>query len=172
MEEIPAYLQHLPRHGAFVIPFFTLIKADGRPDFRAHDDERHQRAMAKRLCGVCGVALGYWIYFIGGPHTIRERLSYMPAMHENCARYSMQVCPFLALEEHTHSLRPVSAGNVKRVSDEDMPPKPHRAGLARTRSYVIEYAPGRAMGGAEYAAFAPPKQVEWFHYVDGRLVPE
>ncbi len=167
----PDRLRDLPRHGLYPIPYFTLIKPDGRPDFRAHDAHRHSAAMRRGLCGVCGERLPYWIFFLLGPNALRERLSYMPAMHEECARYSLRICPFLALEDHTHSMRPPGAGNVKLVSDADMPPKPPRCALVRTRRYEIEY-PSSPSTGAEYAAFAPPKAVEWFHYVDGRLVPE
>lgn len=165
--DLPVRMQALATYQGLPIPFFTLIR-DGRPDFRVHDAKRHHAAMTRRLCGVCGAALDYWIFFLLGPNGVKERLSYMPAMHEECARASMVLCPFLAVEERTHRSTPLKDGDVALAKP---PPKPPRSALVQTRGYAITY-PDRPLRGAEYAAFAPPIAVTWHRYVDGKLVPE
>lgn len=162
--DLPARMRHLPVYQGLPIPFFTLVR-DGRPDFRVHSSERHARAMLKRLCGVCGDPLDYWLTFIAGPIVMRERLSYMPAMHDECARASLVLCPFLALEERTHRDTPVKEGDIRLAGSLVKPP---RTALAKTRSYeIVRRGPEQGM---EYAQFAPPKYAQWYEYKDGALV--
>jgi len=120
--------------------------------------------MEKRLCGVCGRALGYWISFVVGPITIRIRETFMPAAHPECAEASLRLCPYLYLEERDRSLKP-SDNHI--VPPSELPPKPDRVALWLTRSYEIV-----RQNGSEYARFAAAKRMQWFVYEHGVLVPE
>lgn len=162
---IPACLAHLPVHGKLPIPYFTHIGKDGVPNFRAHDPRKHNIAMAQRLCGVCGRSLDYWITFILGPGTLKTQDTYMPACHEECAVASFRLCPYMALETRE---RGHSSGTIEIVPRAELPPKPKRVALARTRGYETFEGPMHQL----YARFQRPKDVAWWHYVDGRLEPE
>lgn len=165
-DELPERMRALPLFKGLPIPFFTLIR-DGVPDFRAHEASRHAASMLRRLCGICGSPLDYWITFIVGPITHESRLTYMPGMHEDCARTALEICPFLAREERTYSAAPLGPGNVAIAQP---PPKPDRQALVKVRSYeVVHRSPEQGM---EYAQFAPPRFTAWYRYRDGRLVRE
>jgi hypothetical protein len=164
--EVPAFLAHLPRHGRLPIPFFTSIGLDGKPNFRAHDQAKHNRAIAHRLCGVCGKGLGYWLTFAAGPTEVATRaFTYMPAMHRECALASLVMCPFLAYETRD---RTRDVPMALRVLPEEPPPKPGRFALVTAREYKThEGAPGWL-----YVRWQPPKKIEWWAYKDGQLLPE
>ncbi len=93
--EVPPFLAHLKRdprgypHPFLMMPdsIFTL---DGR---------KQERCVREKLCMICGRKLSNKKWFIGGWRTAVNRLVVDPAMHEECARYSMKVCPFLANSE-------------------------------------------------------------------------
>lgn len=93
--EIPKFLAHLPLYGPYPIPFTTFIH-EGKPDFRVTDMQNWDRCVAEDLCGVCGIRLGEYSYFIGGPLTLQNRMFFDPGMHELCAKFAAKICPFLS----------------------------------------------------------------------------
>ena len=164
---IPDFLSHLRVYKGLPVPFFTAVGPDGTPDFRAHSPERHSRAIRTGLCGICGKKLAYWKFVVVGPNELRMAVTYMPALHEECARYALEVCPFLAMQER--EMGDVRPGQV-RVTDVVLT-KPERIALVRTNGYRVVY-PARPKMGFEYVRFSPPKRVDWFRYVDGKLEAE
>jgi hypothetical protein len=67
------------------------------PDSQVHIDGHKQALCAlKKLCMICGKKLLPKKWFIGGQHAAMNRLFTDPAMHEECARYALKVCPFLS----------------------------------------------------------------------------
>jgi hypothetical protein len=52
-------------------------------------------AINKKLCWVCGEALGKWITFVLGPMCGINRVSAEPPSHHECAQFSAINCPFL-----------------------------------------------------------------------------
>lgn len=130
---IPAQLAKRPRHGEYPIPVTTLVK-NGVPDFRTTDMDVWNQVVVGELCALCGEQLDYWKWFIGGPSCFETRLFFDAAMHEPCARYAMEVCPFLTMARG-YSQRPLLEGTeiVVKVN-----PKPSdRLGLGRTRRYSL-----------------------------------
>lgn len=93
--EIPAYLKDRPRWSGFPIPFTTLIKPDGSPDFRVTDQQQWAKCVTRGLCGLCGQALVYWQAFIGGEKCKETHLFFDPAMHIECAEFAAKACPFI-----------------------------------------------------------------------------
>lgn len=93
--DIPEYLKARPRWKGFPIPFTTLIKEDGTPDFRGTDQHRWAECVTKGLCGLCGQPLIYWQAFIGGEKCKESRLFFDPAMHVKCAEFAAKACPFI-----------------------------------------------------------------------------
>lgn len=92
--EIPEFLNHLPVYRGFPIPFGTFVH-EGKPDFRVTDMQRWDECVKLKLCGICGLRLGEYSYFIGGPQCKEHRLFFDPPMHEPCAEFSSKMCPYL-----------------------------------------------------------------------------
>jgi len=165
---IPDFLSHLTVYKGLPVPFFTAIGRDGNPDFRAHSPKRHSEAIRGKLCGICGKRLVYWQTLVVGPKELESRMTYMPAMHDECARYAMSMCPFLVSEEHVmRSAAEVREGRRMAVTDKLLP-KPTKLAVVRTSNYRIVYGV-LMMIGHENDLFAPLKHVEWHEYRDGKL---
>lgn len=161
---IPGFLSHLTVYKGLPVPFFTAFNEDGTPDFRAHSPERHSKAVRDELCGICGKHLLYWRFLLVGPNELKQRATYMPAMHENCARFALEVCPFLAMGK-----REMGEVGPEQVQVTSAPlPKPERIAMVRTSNYRVIYG-GVRQKGREYVRFAPPRDIEWYAYKDGKL---
>jgi hypothetical protein len=94
---IPEAIRKLPRDArGYPIPFAQFRAPDGTPDFRVIDQQRVQRCIKDRLCGICGEVLNYWIVFIGGPACKASHLYADPPMHPGCAAFAAIACPFVA----------------------------------------------------------------------------
>lgn len=94
---IPDRMKRLPRDArGYPVPFVQLIYDDGTPDFRTLDAGKLIQALRRKLCGLCGVALGKHIYFLGGPKCVEYGHFYDPPMHRDCALFALQTCPHLA----------------------------------------------------------------------------
>jgi hypothetical protein len=92
---IPPRMRNLRRdHRGYPWPFLmtgeSIVTMDGR---------KQERCVREKLCMVCGTKLDKKFWFIGGHKTAVNRLVIDPAMHEECARYSLKVCPFLANQD-------------------------------------------------------------------------
>jgi len=71
LEALPARLHFLPvDERGYPVPWFVAWR-DGKPEFRAMDGEKWVRAVAQRLCWVCGEQLGNWLTFVIGPPRLR-----------------------------------------------------------------------------------------------------
>ena len=89
MKELP-----LDERG-YPIPYFVPI-INGKPEFRYQDGKKRASCISRNLCAICGKKLydkSYW--FICGPLGFANRVHSDSAMHEDCARYSINVCPHL-----------------------------------------------------------------------------
>lgn len=155
----PERIQHLPRdERGFPIPYAAWQPDEhgSRPDFRVLDQRRVDECVDRRLCGVCGQALAYWIVFIGGPACLASRLFNDPAMHPDCAAFAAMACPFIAGPETRYSTAaaPVGPGILTSV-DPAMAQavrRPETMYLFTTRRYSRETVGGkRHIRASEYA---------------------
>lgn len=152
---MPPQIAALPRHeSGYPIPYFVAW-VDGRPDLKLLDQAKQIRCAKFRLCGICGQPVGYWIAFIGGPLTVANRVCTDPGMHEECARYAIAVCPFMARPNarraaHHHPLSEAGPGHVAE--------RPERTALYITRQYTPFTPDSRNI----LLRLAPAKRIEWF----------
>lgn len=93
---IPSRMAHLKiSDRGYPIPFF-IPRPNGVPDFRYMDHKKQLLCAEKGLCSICGKKLthkAYW--FITGPLGLKNGIHTDCPMHEDCARFSITVCPHL-----------------------------------------------------------------------------
>ena len=105
LPKLPANMRSLPvSDKGYPIPFFVAVDADGIPDFRIAGRGKFQAAVDGSLCWICGKPLhqtghrstvaGY--YYVAGTMAAINNIAAEPAMHRECAEFSVKVCPFLA----------------------------------------------------------------------------
>jgi hypothetical protein len=80
----------------YVVPWFVAW-VDGKPEFRVTDGRKWALAVEKKLCWVCGQALGTRFAFVVGPMCGINRISAEPPSHKDCAEFSAMGCPFLSM---------------------------------------------------------------------------
>lgn len=135
---LPARMKTLRLQGDFPVPYIVLVDDAGVADFTATDLHKWSVATGRGLCGICGHKLDYWLYFIGGPASMESRTFFDPAMHEECSRYSLSVCPYLSglkgyrEQPREHAGYVTGVKNVMTASDVIC--------LGRTRNYKINHA--------------------------------
>lgn len=135
---IPERLKHRPMFHGVPIPFSAFVHADGRPDFKITDHEKWKSCALHRLCGICGEVLGFVVYFIGGEKSCSSGVFYDPPMHEECARYSFAVCPFIAAgKEYAASLPNVPEGARLQVVSQMPTERPKRMGILPARTFEM-----------------------------------
>lgn len=153
---IPERMAELPMRGSLPVGYIFGVGDDGVPDFTVLDMEKLMEVVIKRRCGMCGKGLDYWIAFVGGDKSITNRMFTDPAMHEECARYALSVCPFL-LGQRDYATRDPRDGLER--GDNPLLDKnpPQRFGMLVTRSYDSKLVNGYLVIQA-----ARPMRVEWF----------
>jgi hypothetical protein len=126
---IPPILEGRPRFHGIPIPFSSFIKRDGTPDFKVTDQDAWATCVNERRCGICGKIMDGDVFFIGGEKSIVNGFFFDPAMHEECARYSFAVCPFIAAKKEYSQIVPKCPHHVVQslVSTE----RPKRMGILR-----------------------------------------
>jgi hypothetical protein len=92
---MPARIAKLPvdERGYPVPKFVTWI--EGKADFRVANQAFLGRAVRQRLCWICGEHLGRHLAFVIGPMCAINRVTAEPPSHFDCARFSVQACPFM-----------------------------------------------------------------------------
>jgi hypothetical protein len=114
---------------------------NGVPHFTVDNVSALNLVLAERLCGLCGkpLKLGQ-MWLIGGPISAfhEDGLYIEPPAHEECARYAVQVCPFIAASNYSRrieakTLKPGAIDDMKQVHDnQNAPPRPLFFALTRT----------------------------------------
>lgn len=103
---VPPKLTERPRDSrGFVVPYTALSLNEGW-DFTTLDPRKVQTCVEMGLCGLCGTYLGdedEVVTFVGGPLSVTNRNFLDPPMHEQCALYALNVCPFLAMPTARYS---------------------------------------------------------------------
>lgn len=133
-ESIPMNMRERPRWKGLPIPFTTLIKEDGEPDFRVTDQRAFAHCLARGACAMCSKPLVYWQAFIGGDKCKETRLFFDPAMHIECAEFAARICPFI-VGTKGYSKKPIEEGTYTHeiVSNE----RPAKMYLFKTRGYSL-----------------------------------
>jgi hypothetical protein len=94
---IPPRMQNRPIDArGYSIPWFVDY-IDGQPDFRCADQRKLRRAIAHKLCWLCGEKLGRHLSFVIGPMCVVNRVTSEPPCHLDCATYAVKGCPFMTL---------------------------------------------------------------------------
>ena len=158
---LPERMANLPRtDNGYPVPFFAAV-VDGKPDLRILDTVKQWLCVKQRRCGICGELLGWWCAFINGPEGAKNRVCHDPAMHEECARYALLVCPYLA--------RPTAKRTADGIAGTIAPAgmvteRPSRMALIITHSYSAHV--DRA--GCLIIRHGYPKRTEW--WINGKAI--
>lgn len=145
--EIPRALRKRPRdRRGYPIPWIVLIDRNKRPHFTINDGARTIAAGRKKLCGLCGEKLRRDIAFVGGPMCFLSPLGAFsdPPMHHDCARYAVQVCPYLAAPSYgrridDRTLAPGATPGGVLIKNDDLvaPDRPEAFMLGKAAGFAM-----------------------------------
>lgn len=156
---IPAILKERPVDPrGYVVPYFVPI-VNGKPDFRYQDASKRKTCLDHGLCSICGKKLyakSYW--FISGPMGLINKVASDAPMHEDCARYSLNVCPHIFLYKAERRSEEGNNPNLLRQ-------KPDTIFLIKADKIGQTYHAGNT-----YITFRPVYN-EKYCYSDNKLVP-
>lgn len=172
-DNMPLRIQRLTRDlRGFPVPWFVqFFDAQGQPceygygtpDFRVADMRKLGKAVNQRRCWVCGEPMGQHRVFVIGPMCVINKVTSEPAVHRDCAEWSVRACPFLS--------KPRMRRNEKDLPEDGTSP----AGIHIDRNpgvaclYETAYAkPFRPQHGGQGILFrlGDPERVDW--YAEGR----
>lgn len=86
------------------IPVIVYRDMKGVPHFTVDDTKTVNWVLSKKLCGLCGKPLKIGqMWLIGGPISsfLEDGMFAAPPAHEECARYAVQVCPYIAASNYS-----------------------------------------------------------------------
>lgn len=164
---IPYLLSLLPRDSrGWPITYTSLKLPDGRYDFTTSDPLKWAIVAACRCCALCGIVLKREIWFIGGPKSMRNRFFFDLAMHEECARYALQVCPYLAMPKYLGAKKRLTPADMRVELVSSDKTKPVKFGLAKTNGYkLVKFQGDKLVLAKEWLA-----PIEWWK--DGSILKE
>ena len=89
---LPRDLADRPRaqEGGLPVPF-ACEDEDGGFDVRSVSKRRAVRCALSRICGLCGISLGWPVAFIGSEAEADENALHFPPLHESCAEAALRV---------------------------------------------------------------------------------
>jgi len=167
---IPDRCKDLPTWEGWIIPYFASVN-NGKPDFAVMDANNVNRCLVHELCGICGKPLDRIMCFIGGERCAENKVFVDPPMHEECARYAAQVCPFLNGEHRKYRTKPPASaqhGLVIPFGDQN---RPKRMMIYFTDSFRLVRLPngftgiiaGRKVKKSDWTAMpeSKPGTLEW-----------
>lgn len=113
---IPIWMEKLPRDNrGYPIPVTVLLDKDGRPHFTVNEEHKRQQIIKRDACPICGRGLLTRRACVGGPKSLFHPAGACidPPMHLECARYALQVCPYLAAPNYTKRIEGKTLGKGK-----------------------------------------------------------
>lgn len=127
MTPVPDFLQHLPVDPrGYPVPATVYRDSQGRPHFTVNEEGKRQQLIARNACPICGKKLPRLMAWVGGPGSaFHEGGCYIDtALHLWCARYALQVCPYLAAPRYSRRIdaRNVPPGEELILQDPTMDP--------------------------------------------------
>jgi len=125
---IPERMLRLDRDArGYPIPVSVFRDSTGRPHFTINDETTRQRVIARDACPICGQKLLRGRWFVGGPASaFHARGAYIdPPIHDECAHYALQVCPYLAAPNYDKRIedRTLPEGETRLLIDNTMMPE-------------------------------------------------
>jgi hypothetical protein len=144
--KMPVLLAKRPRERrGYPVPYVAMIDASGRPQLTINDAEKVRDCSENRKCGLCGAKLTHGAWFVGGRRCFTSAYGAFvdPPMHEACARYALQVCPYLAAPSYGRRiddklLKPEHTPDGVAILSQNMPDaRPDTFGLGKTLNYTI-----------------------------------
>ena len=169
VNKVPPRIAVLPKdHRGFPIPWFVARLPDGSRDFRFAAPEKKGLAVRTKKCWVCGEMLGTYFCFVIGPMCAVTRTTAEPPCHQDCATYSVKICPFLTKPRMRRNDKDME--DLKKIGAE-MPPgiaimrNPGVACLWTCRDYKTFKVAGDNSGDF-LIRIGEPGRIEW--YAEGR----
>lgn len=105
---VPERMAHPPKDPrGYPIPVIVAYDDAGEPLFTINDERAGDRCAAECLCSICGGELEQGdMWWVGGPlSALHPHGAYMDGpMHEECSRYALRVCPYLAMPKYAKRL--------------------------------------------------------------------
>lgn len=162
---MPGRIAVLPRDVRGYPIFFAIQPPDGAKDgdvvdFRVLSVSHHFLCAQQRRCAICGTRVGSSLFWIGGPMCVQNRVFGDGFMHEECARYSLRVCPYLTIDTKVYSHRPVTDARAGETQGDvnAILTKPQRVVVYRCREYHLS----PAVGGKHLYRVPPGGVAEWY----------
>lgn len=100
---IPDRMRDLRRDKrGYPIPANVLIDREGTPHFTINDHLIRRKHLKEQLCAICGKKLLRGRWSVGGPASAltEDGVYFDTPLHYECARYALQVCPYLAMPKY------------------------------------------------------------------------
>lgn len=165
---IPEKLAQRPRDTrGYPVPAGVLVDAQGKPDFKTTDVSRWVYLVKQNRCGLCGEPLGRHKAFIGGPKSHESRLFTDLPMHRDCARYALQVCPYLAAPRFKYAETLTEhEGFIVSKTDIVSTVRPDKFCMAIATDYQVRLAPDNT----PVLQATPWTSTEWWS--QGKLLAE
>jgi len=116
-EDMPPRIAALERdRRGYPIPWNVLRAEDGSPLFTINDDRKAWRAVRDKICPICGVRLGRWCWFVGGPLSAFDPNGWFLDLpgHDTCIEYALATCPYLAAPRY---LRPLNVIDPSKLPE-------------------------------------------------------
>lgn len=156
-------MRNLPRDPrGLPVTYTSLTLPDGRIDFTQADTLIWRRCVKDRLCALCGNKLPKKMWFIGGPLTMVNRFFFDLGMHEECARYALVVCPYLAVRGFKGVKKRAIGADEPGIRQKELASsdsaRPAVFGLAMTDGYD----PVRFQGDELVRAKRWMREIEWW----------
>ena len=147
MTDIPPDLRDNDRdRRGMPIPFVVYRDVNGTPHFSINNVAAVDEVIEHRLCGLCGKPLlPGEIWFVGGPGSafLIDGMYIDPFMHEDCGRYAVQVCPFIAARSYAkrvegRTLDPEDMQEAEEIHDNKIaPPRPLFFAFTRAADFTV-----------------------------------
>jgi hypothetical protein len=146
---LPKALRSLPKdRRGYPIPYIVMLDKEGKPHFTINDHRRVHTCFTQRKCSICGRRIADQFWFIGGPGSFFHPNGAFidPPTHEECGRYALQTCPYLALPSYgkridDRTLKPGLLPDDRMIlMDPTMDPnRPQTFCFGSTRSYDVAF---------------------------------
>jgi hypothetical protein len=91
---MPADLADRPADPVHGVPVpFACQDEDGHGDLAAPRKRRVLRCALSRICGLCGISLGWPVAFVGSTDEADANAFHFPPLHEACAEAALGLYP-------------------------------------------------------------------------------